>query len=139
MIVKRITMAILVTFGLSFAGIASALDNQSLMVINNSKFPVSINYTQCHTDNKGTICTMDSPVTIDIAPNQNYLGIIPKFRDSEVLSVVSAEEKDQFGNVTAKLNNQCSMPDGASVVILNDYGTPQIICQYASTREMVKK
>jgi len=129
---KKIVSLSCLGLGVAFVNLAiagSPTPLKSALIINNSQHPITLQYSQC----TGTeLCTFGSPVTIDtVKSGKNYLGVGIS-SSSEKFSIFSAIATDENGNTIAKIDDTCSLSvaDKNGVIILNDYDSPRIVCQY---------
>jgi len=128
---KKIVKSISLVLGASF--ICSAAINASahpIMVINNSNLPISIGYSMCD-DNKQS-CTFVKAHKLDAAQTGNNLFVVlGELKEKlEGLTINSAIITDKDGNKVASLAHSCDLPAGVNTVILNNYGSTRVVCQF---------
>lgn len=113
----------LLTLILSFmAGTASA----SMIISNQSKFPVTINVTVCKGDPQ--VCWGDEYLLGALNQNNDKVNIALSVNG--ILTIEKALEIDYAGKIIAQLVNSCRTSVSTKHIILNDNGSSIISCQY---------
>ena len=111
------------------ATVAFSATEKTVMVINNSQFPATVHYSICSVGDGG-ICSMNTRVLENVqSPGNNYMKVA--LAAGEKLSLSSQTHVGNGNLRVSETEHTCKVPHNAEVVVLSDYNTPRLVCQYA--------
>jgi hypothetical protein len=131
---KKITLGFLLTLATLSAFAADTI------IINKTKFPMSVNYHTCkQIPNVGTKCDLD--------PIEESTAIPPMDGNGKNFAIISADDMteifiDQESIQTEKnlvtYNLKCGDMIGGAIILDDMGGMPALVCSYSSSYEMHK-
>jgi len=128
---KNVVKPLILLMGTAFfSSIAVASPHHPIMIVNNTKMPMVVSYSMCDADKK--ICSLIKEHKLGSSQaGNNHLTVLGELKPKlENLTITAAAIVDANGNKVASLSHGCDLPTNAGAVILDNYGTSRIICQY---------
>lgn len=134
---RKIIKSLIILCGVASANVALAMDPlplplKSLLIVNASDHIMAVTYSQCEGSGDTKMCKLAPKLFLPPkTTGTHYLGLgIGK--DTSSVEITTADAMDVTGMPFAKLDHACivNINEKNGAVILNDYSTPRVTCQY---------